>query len=371
MDKIIKPVKIGDKLVGPGQPCFIIAEAGVNHNGDINLAKQLIIEAAKAGADAVKFQTFKAEQVTTKHSPTAAYQKKNVGEDNQLSLLQPLELKEDAYPELIADCQKNNILFMSTPHGHIDSAEFLKDKVNVWKVGSGDLTNLPFLKHLGQSNMPIILSTGMATIDEIKEAIEVIEATGNKQLIILQCTTNYPCPDEEANVAAMIDIQNNFPDYPVGFSDHTLGIDACVLATAMRATILEKHFTLDRNMPGPDQQNSAKPNELKQLVDKVREIEKMIDDQKQALIDQMPRAKTLMGSDKKMPLPSELVIAEMARKAVIAATDIPAGTTITANMLTIKRPAKGGLAPKMIDTIVGKTAKKDIAADTQLKPEDF
>src|SRR3989344_460482 len=364
-------ITVGDKKIGPNLPCFIIAEAGVNHNGDINLAKQLIIEAAKARADAVKFQTFKAEQVTTKHSPTAAYQKKNVGEDNQWALLRPLELGEYAYPELIAECQKNKILFMSTPHGHIASAEFLKNKVNVWKVGSGDLTNLPFLKHLGESGKPIILSTGMATIAEIKEAVATIETTGNKQLIILQCTTNYPCPDEEANVAAMNDIQNHFPDYPVGFSDHTLGIDACILAAAMGATVLEKHFTLDRKMPGPDQQNSLEPNELKQLVDQVRKIQHMTKEEKQTLIDQMPRAKTLLGSDKKAPLTSELVIAEMARKAVIAATDIPAGATITAEMLTIKRPAKDGLPPQMLSEIIGKTAKRNIEADTQLKPEDY
>jgi len=364
-------ITVGDKKIGPNLPCFIIAEAGVNHNGDINLAKQLIIEAAKARADAVKFQTFKAEQVTTKHSPTAAYQKKNVGEDNQWALLRPLELKEDAYPELIAECRKNKIMFMSTPHGHIASAEFLKDKVNVWKVGSGDLTNLPFLRYLGESGKPVILSSGMATIAEIKEAVKAIESTGNKQLIILQCTTNYPCPDEEANVAAILDIQNNFPDYPIGFSDHTLGIDACVLAAAMDATVLEKHFTLDRKLPGPDQQNSLEPDELKQLVNKVREVNQLTPEAKEKLIASIPRAKTLLGSDKKMPLPSELVIAEMARKSVIAAADIPDGTTITADMLTIKRPAKGGLAPKMLDSIVGKVAKKDIAADIQLKPEDF
>jgi N-acetylneuraminate synthase/N,N'-diacetyllegionaminate synthase len=364
-------INIRKNRVGPSQPCFIIAEAGVNHNGDIDLAKKLIIEAAKSGADAVKFQTFKAEQVTTKHSPTAAYQKKNVGEDNQWALLRPLELDESAYSELIAECQKNNILFMSTPHGHIESAEFLKDKVPAWKVGSGDLTNLPFLRYLGETKMPIILSTGMATIAEIKEAVETIEKTGNKQLIILQCTTNYPCPDEEANVAAMLNIQTNFPDYPIGFSDHTLGIDACVLAVVMGATILEKHFTLDRNMPGPDQKNSAEPSELAELVRKVREIQGMSGDEKQELISKMPRAKTLLGSDKKVPLPSELVIAEMARKAVIATTDIPIGTTITSDMLTIKRPQKGGLPPKMIDEIIGKTAAKDIEADTQLKPEDF
>ena len=332
---------------------FVIAEAGVNHNGNVNLAEKLVFAAAEAGADAVKFQTFKAEQVTTKHSPTAAYQKKNVGEDNQWKLLRPLELAESAYPNLIKACKKAQIMFMSTPHGHIDSAKLLKPMVSVWKVGSGDLTNLPFLKYLGQTKKPIILSTGMATIAETKEAVKTIEQTGNKKITILHCTTNYPSPPEEANVSAILDLKKNFPRYPIGYSDHTLGIEAALIAVGYGATVIEKHFTLDRSMPGPDQQNSLEPAELKKMVEKIRLVE------------------LLRGSGKKKPFKSELIIAQMARKAVIALTDITKGNKFTSKNLTIKRPAKGGLPPKLYWKIIGKTATRDIPADAQLKKTDF
>ncbi len=354
-------IQVNDIKIGPDEPCFIIAEAGVNHNGDVNQAVKLIKAAAKAGADVVKFQTFKAEQVTTKKSPTVSYQKKNVGEDNQWKLLQPLELSESAYPRLIRECNQAGIMFMSTPHGHVDSAKLLKPMVKAWKVGSGDLTNLPFLKYLGKTQKPIILSTGMATIKEIKEAVKIIAATGNAQIIILQCTTNYPCPPTEANVAAMLDIQKHFPEYLVGYSDHTMGIEASVLAASIGAKVIEKHFTLDKNSPGPDQKNSLEPNELKKMVDSIRQGKQLDPD----------KARVFLGSKTKKPLKSELVIAEMARKAVIAEMDIKKGSKITSKMLTIKRPAKGGLHPKMYWKIVGKTAKRDIKADTQLKKGDY
>jgi len=336
----VKPIKIGNREIGPGHLCFIIAEAGVNHNGDVTLAEKLVYAAAKAGADAVKFQTFKAEQVTTKLSP-------------QWNLLRPLELKESVYPRLIKACNQAGIMFMSTPHGHIDSAKFLEPMVEIWKVGSGDLTNLPFLSYLGQTKKPIILSTGMATIEEIKSAVKTIETTGNKNIIILHCTTNYPCPNKEANISAMLDIQKHFPDYPVGFSDHTEGIVAPLIAATLGATVIEKHFTLDRNLPGPDQKNSLEPDELKAMVEGIR------------------RVPNLLGSGKKEPFKSELTISEMARKAVIAAQDIPSGTKITSAMLTIKRPAKGGLQPRELEKIVGKAAKRDIQADTQIQATDF
>lgn len=333
--------------------CFIIAEAGVNHNGDVNLAEKLIYAAAAVGADAIKFQTFKAEQVTTKHSPTAAYQKKNVGEDNQWKLLRPLELAESAYPKLIAACKKTKIMFMSTPHGHIDSAQFLKPMVKIWKVGSGDLTNLPFLQYLGQTKKPIIISTGMATVAEIKEAVKTISATGNQQITILHCTTNYPCPPEEANVSAVLTLKKLFPKYAVGYSDHTLGIEAPLLAVGFGAEVIEKHFTLDRTMPGPDQQNSLEPAELKEMVAKIRLVEK------------------LRGNGQIKPFKSELIIAQMARKAVIALTDIKKGAKFTIKNLTIKRPAKGGLHPKFYWQLLGKTARRNIQADTQIKVSDW
>lgn len=349
----MKTIFIGGKKIGLGQPTFIIAEAGVNHNGDVKLAERLIIAAAKTGADAIKFQTFKAEQVTTKFSPTAAYQKKNVGEDNQWKLLRPLELNEATYPRLIQIAKANKIMFLSTPHGHIDSAKFLKPLVPAWKTGSGDLTNLPFLKWLGETGKPIILATGMATIPEIKEAVDTIAKTGNRKVIILHCTTNYPCPDNEANVTAMLDIKKHFPKYEVGFSDHTLGIDADLLAAGLGAVMIEKHFTLDRKMPGPDQQNSLEPKELKEMVDRIRRME------------------ILKGTGKKKPFKSELIIAEMARKAVIALTDIKKGEKFTAENLTIKRPAKGGLHPKFYWKIIGKVATKNIQADVQVHADDW
>lgn len=332
---------------------FIIAEAGVNHNGKVDLAEKLIFAAAQAGADAVKFQTFKAEQVTTKSSPAAAYQKKNVGEDNQWKLLRPLELAESAYPRLIQIAKQNKIMFLSTPHGHIESAKFLKPMVKIWKVGSGDLTNLPFLQYLGQTKKPIIISTGMATIPEIKEAVSAIAKTGNKQITILHCTTNYPCPPEEANVSAVTTLKKLFPKYTIGYSDHTLGIEAPLLAVGFGAEMIEKHFTLSRTMPGPDQQNSLEPAELKEMVDKIRLVEK------------------LRGNGKIKPFKSELIIAQMARKAVIALTDINKGQKFTSQNLTIKRPAKGGLHPKMYWQILGKTARRNIEADTQIKKIDF
>jgi len=349
----------------------VIAEAGVNHNGDMSMAIELIKAAAEAKADVIKFQTFKAEQVTTKTSPTAAYQKKNVGENNQWKLLRPLELKEQHYPRLIKECEKHGIMFMSTPHGHIESAKLLESMVPAWKIGSGDLVNLPFLEFLGNTGKPIILSTGMATIEKIKEAVEIIEQTGNKNLIILQCTTNYPCPPEEANVAAMLDIQKNFSKYPIGFSDHTINLDAPILAAALGATVIEKHFTLDQDMPGPDQKNSAEPEELKKMVVKIHEIQSLGLEKREEVVSQIPKVKTLMGTGIKKPFDSELVIAEMARKAVISAKNISAGTKITTEMLTIKRPAKGGIHPREYKNIIGKTAKKDIGVDKQLKKGDF
>ncbi|MFH0943429.1 MAG: N-acetylneuraminate synthase family protein, partial [Candidatus Beckwithbacteria bacterium] len=213
--------------------------------------------------------------------------------------------------------------------------------------------NLPFLKWLGKSGKPIILSTGMATISETKEAVETIEQTGNKKIIILHCTTNYPCPPEEANVAAVMDLQKHFPKYPIGYSDHTLGIEAALIAAGYGAIVIEKHFTLNRSMPGPDQQNSLEPAELKEMVKKIRLVE------------------ILRGSGIKKPFKSELVMAEMARKAVIAVIDIPVGTIITEKMLTIKRPAKGGLHPKELEKIIGKVAKRNIQADTQVQVTDF
>jgi len=349
----IQPFKLGKKLVGPGLPSYVIAEAGVNHNGSIDQAIKLIKAAKKAGADAVKFQTFKTEDLVTKQAPTASYQKKNIGEDSQWKMLKSLEIKEKDYPRLIKECQKQRIEFLSTPHGHINSAQLLDPMVRYWKVASGDLINLPFLEYLGKTKKPIILSTGMATIKETQEAVRIIEKVGNKKIIVLHCTTNYPCPDNEANVLAVLDIQRNFPQYITGFSDHTMGIEASLMAVSMGAMVIEKHFTLDRNLPGPDQKNSLEPDEFKQMVDKIRQVE------------------VLRGTGIRKPFKSEMVIAQMARKAVIAQKEIKKGELITDKKMTIKRPAKGGLHPREYWKILDKKAKKNILADTQLKMGDY
>jgi len=367
----VESIIIGEKKIGPGEPCFIIAEAGVNHNGNIKIAIKLIQAAKEAGADVVKFQTAKPEQVTIAKSPTAKYQQVNTGETSQLELIRPLLLPESDNPRLVEEAKKAGIMFMSTPHGHVASAKFLIKDVPAWKVGSGDVTNLPFLKYLGTTNKPIILSTGMATIEEIKEAVETIEPTGNKQLIILQCTSMYPTIPEEANVSAMLDIQKHFPDYPVGFSDHTLGTEAVILAVALGATVVEKHFTLDKNMPGPDQKNSLEPDELKLMVKEIREMESMKPDKLEETVAKIPKVKALMGSGVKKPFASELETAEMARKSVVTVKSVKAGEIITKEALSIKRPEKGGLRPKMLGQIVGKIAKRDIEIDTQVRLGDF
>ena len=345
-------MKIKNKEIGPGKPCFIIAEAGVNHNGDITLAEKLILAAAEAGADAVKFQTFRAEQVVTKKASTVAYQKRNTDKDYQIDLLKPLELPESAYPRLIRACEKTGVMFLSTPHGHIESAKFLLDKVPAWKVASGDLTNNPFLTYLGQTGKPIILSTGYATIEEIKEAVGVIEKTNNRRLIILHCVSNYPCPAEEANVAAVLDLMKHFPQYLVGYSDHTMGIEADIIAVAYGATVIEKHITLDRSMPGPDQKNSLEPTQFKQMVNSVRLTEKLI------------------GNGLKVPQPGELQNKPVARRSIVAAEDIKKGVIITEAMLTIKRPGTG-IEPKMLKQIIGKKAAREIKTDELLKSDDW
>lgn len=367
----MRSIKIVNREIGPGKPCFIIAEAGVNHNGKVDLAIKLIQAAKKAGADVVKFQTAKPEQVTIAKSPTAKYQQTNTGETNQLKLIRPLLLPESDNPKLVEEAKRIGIMFMSTPHGHIASAEFLMNDVPAWKVGSGDLTNLQFLKFLGESKKPIILSTGMANMVEIKEAVKTIESTGNKQIIILQCTSMYPTLPKETNVSAMFDLQKNFPDYPIGYSDHTLGTDAVVLAVALGATVVEKHFTLNKNMPGPDQKNSIEPDELKELVKKIRAVEIMDQSKREKLVAVIPQVKLLMGNGIKKPFASELETAEMARKSVVTVKPIKAGQVITADMLSIKRPERDGLRPKMIKTIIGKTAKRDIETDSQIQSTDF
>ncbi|MFA5935769.1 MAG: N-acetylneuraminate synthase [Patescibacteria group bacterium] len=345
--------RIGPATVGYGHPVFIIAEAGVNHNGRLDLALKLIDAAADAGADAVKFQTFHAEDVVTSQGEMAAYQKKNIGKvKSQIEMLRELELKDKDYPLLIARAKKRKILFLSTPHGGKNSVDFLRKLgIPAFKFGSGDLTNLPVIAYAASFGKPMILGTGMGTMKEVEDAIAVIQKAGNRKIAMLHCTSNYPCPPEETNLRAMTTMMENLPVL-VGYSDHTAGIQIPIMVTAMGACVIEKHFTLDKNMAGPDHKASLEPDELRSMVEAVR------------------LATTVLGSSKKAPNPSEKIIAPLVRKSLVTLKPIDKGEKFTHNNIGIKRPGTG-IQPREYSRILGKTARRMIPADTLLRPHDI
>jgi len=339
----MKEIKIGDKIIGEKQPVFIIAEAGVNHNGDVKLAKKLVDAAKNAGADAVKFQTFTSENLVTKKAEMAEYQKKNTGKkESQFDMLKKLELKHSDFKELKKYCDQNSIIFLSTPHS-FDAIDFLNPLVPAFKFGSGDITNIPALTYTAKKNKPIILGTGMSTIKEVKDAVNSIKKEGNKKVIVLHCTTNYPCTLEEANLLAINNMRKNL-DCLVGYSDHTTGFLASLIAVSLGAVLIEKHFTLDKKLPGPDHKSSLNPEELKELIKEIRNTEKAL------------------GSSIKKPTISEKKIMKLVRKSIIADRDIEKGTTVQKDMIIIKRPGTG-LEPSEIKKIIGKKAKKSIKKD--------
>jgi N-acetylneuraminate synthase len=340
------PIKIGNKSIGGKNPCFIIAEAGVNHNGDIEIAKKLVDAAKASGVDAIKFQTFKAENVVTKTADSAIYANRNMGKNfKQLNLLKKVELKYEDFEKINEYCNKKNILFLSTPHS-FDAIDFLEKIVPAYKFGSGDLTNIPSLVYAAKKNKPIILGTGMATLEEIKYAVNEIKKAGNKRIIVLHCTTNYPCPLNEVNMNAMVNLKKEL-DCLVGYSDHTMGITIPIMARTLGAVIIEKHFTLDRSLTGPDHRASLEPEELKKMVEEIRNVEKAL------------------GSFEKKPTNSEREIKKYVRKSLVANVDIKKGEKITRNMIKIKRPGYG-IEPVNLKKIVGKTAVKKIRADEVL-----
>jgi N-acetylneuraminate synthase/N,N'-diacetyllegionaminate synthase len=336
-------IKIRDKVIGTGQPCFIIAEAGVNHNGQLKLAKKLVDAAVTAGADAVKFQTFIAEGVVSADAKIADYAKKNIGNDmKQIDMLKNCELNYDEFILLKEYCDKKNIIFLSTPHS-FDAIDFLEDLVPAYKFSSGDLTNIPALQYAAKKGKPMILGTGMATLEEVRQAINAITSIGNTHIIVLHCTTNYPCLLEDVNLRAMQTIQQEL-DCLVGYSDHTLGLLVPPLAVALGATILEKHFTLDKKLPGPDHTASLVPNELTQMIRKIKEAEK------------------ILGKSEKKPTESEKTIMTMVRKSIVAGKNFKKGEVIQKEMLMIKRPGTG-ISPADIEKIIGKKTKQAITID--------
>jgi N-acetylneuraminate synthase/N,N'-diacetyllegionaminate synthase len=338
--------------VGPEKPCFIIAEAGVNHNGDISLAKKLIDVASEAGASAVKFQTFIAENVVTRVAEKAAYQKVTTGEEeSQYSMIKKLELSFDQFRELKKYAEKRNILFLSTPADN-ECADFL-DRLGVplFKISSGEVTNYPLLKHLAAKKKPVILSTGMSTLGEIEEAVRILESGGTTNITILHCITNYPSRIEDANLRVIDTLRSAFK-YPVGFSDHTEGIITSLAAVAMGACVVEKHFTLDKSLPGPDHSASLDPGELKELVKGIRQIE------------------SAMGTGERRLSPAEAEIKKVARRSIIAGKDIPKGTMITEDMLVLKRPGTG-LHPDFLPHIIGSRSRAAIRRDQLIRLNDI
>ena len=323
-------VNIGNKKVGEGHSVFIIAEAGVNHNGSLRLAKKMVGVAKSVGADAIKFQTFKTEGLVVKRGP-------------QFNMLRQLELNKRDFKALSDYCRKKKIIFLSTPFDSNSSYFLYKLGVPAFKIASGELTNVPLLQQVAGYIKPVILSTGMSTLKEVVEAVKVIYSAGNRALVLLHCTSNYPAKYSDVNLRAMDTLKKKF-DTPVGYSDHTKGLEVSVAAVARGANIIEKHFTLDRTLPGPDHKASLEPDELKSFVNAIRNTEKA------------------MGDGIKKPCYSEDRIKKIARKSIVAACDIPRGSVLTEDMLSIKRPGRG-IEPRYLSRLIKKRTRVNVKKD--------
>lgn len=322
---------------------LIIAEAGVNHNGSLKIAKELVRVAKECGADIVKFQTAKLDSLVSKHAEMADYQKKNIGkEESQKEMLSKLLLSYDDFIELADYCKEVGIKFLSTPFD-IDSIHFLAPMLDIWKVPSGEVTNYPYLVEIAKTGKKVIISTGMCEMNEIEEALNVLRNNGSGDITVLHCTTEYPAPFDEVNLNVMDTLKKKF-GCTVGYSDHTKGIEVSLAAVALGAEVIEKHFTLDRNMEGPDHKASLEPNELKAMVDGIRNIEKAL------------------GVSVKKPSEIEMKNRLVARKSIVALKNIKTGELFTEDNLTTKRPGSG-ISPMKWNEVIGKTAKRDFMED--------
>lgn len=327
---------------------YVIAEAGVNHNGSIALARQMILEAKKAGADAIKFQTFITENLVTKDAPKAQYQKGATDQaETQYDMLKKLELSLEDYHELKALCESVHIDFLSTPFD-LESIEILeKLGIGYYKLPSGEITNYPYLVRIAETHKPVILSTGMCTVEEVGEAVQVLRENGTEEIILLHCNTQYPTPVQDVNLRAMQTLRDRF-HVGVGYSDHTLGIEIPVAAVALGAEVIEKHFTLDRDMEGPDHRASLEPEELKEMICAIRNVEKAL------------------GNGVKVPSLSEAPNIAVARKSIVALKKIKKGERFTEENLTTKRPGKG-ISPMCWQDILGKEAARDFEEDEMIE----
>jgi N,N'-diacetyllegionaminate synthase len=330
------------------QRTFIIAEAGVNHNGNVEIAQKMVDAAVDFGVDAVKFQTFRAIDLVTSLAQKAEYQQKTTdASESQLEMIKKLELSAAQHNEIIAHCQKKNIQFLSTAFD-ISSVRLLESyNVPIYKIPSGEITNLPYLITIAKIGKPIILSTGMSTLEEIKKAVAILRQNGSGEITILQCNTEYPTPYEDVNLRAMLTIQREL-GVKVGYSDHTPGIEIPIAAVAMGAVVIEKHFTLDKNMDGPDHKASLEPAEFAVMVRAIRNVEKAL------------------GSGEKIPSSSEIKNMAIARKSIVAKHAIKKGEALTEENITVKRPGTGVSPMKWFEAL-GKTAVRDFAGDEMIE----
>lgn len=347
-----KSITIGKHIISSDTPCYIIAEAGVNHNGSLKMALDLVKAAKATGADCVKFQTFKAEAVVTAAAPKANYQLEVTDrEESQLAMLKKLELPLEDYKEIIAACEDLDIQFMSTPYNYAD-ADFLNDLgVSAFKIASGQLVEWDFLAYVARFGKPMIISSGMANLAEVYEGVAAIRAAGNDQIVLLQCTTNYPSKLEDANILSMVTMQKSL-DIAIGYSDHVPTNHACYAAVALGAKVIEKHFTLDNELPGPDHSSSLNPPHFTELVEGIRNIEKTL------------------GSPIKRPTAAEIKNTEGMRRSIVLLENLAQGTILKKEHLAFKRPATG-IAPKLIQTVIGKRLNQDLSKDAILQLSDI
>ena len=329
------------------QKTFIIAEAGVNHNGDIELAKKMIDAASEAGVDAVKFQTFKAEKIVSMNAPKAEYQLENTNNtESQFQMLKKLEIDKRTHIELMKYCKEKNVMFLSTPFD-IDSIHMLVELgIGIIKIPSGEITNLPYLREVARQKKKVILSTGMSNMQEVKDAVQVLKQYGAEDVTVLHCNTQYPTPMEDVNLRAMIHMKHEL-NLEVGYSDHTQGVEVPIAAVAMGATVIEKHFTLDKTMEGPDHKASLEPNELKEMVKAIRNIEKAL------------------GNGEKNKTQSEVDNVAIVRKSIVAACKIEKGELFTEKNLTVKRPGNG-ISPMKWDEVIGTESNRTYEIDEMI-----
>lgn len=341
---ILKPIDLLGRRVGPGHPCFVIAEAGVNHNGSLEMALKMVDAAARVGADAVKFQTFKAEQVISSCAPKARYQVETTGSDEtQLEMAKKLELSYADFEQVKAHCDLRGIMFLSTAFDE-ESADFLEAlDVPAFKIASGEIIHLSFLEHVASKGKPLLVSTGMCSLGDVDEAVRVIRQLGNERFVLLHCVSSYPTEASSVNLRAMETMRTAF-QAPVGYSDHTAGIAVPLAAAALGACVIEKHFTLDRSLPGPDHRASADEGEFTALVTAIRAVE------------------SCLGHGRKEPAPCEADTARVARRSLVAAQTIARGTVLSREHIAIKRPGTG-IAPRLLSAVLGRKAAADIEAD--------